>query len=281
MSGCTGGDPSVEHSQFQQQIVHAVCDTVQTCCTAAERGFNAMNCVDKVADAFTTPLSDGTLYYDSTLAGRCLQQVTQAAEACGTVDVTPCYDAFVGTVPPGGACSVIFDCAPGPDGFAICNYANVCEQPARGAYGQPCSYTCIDGPGLPQCHAPQGMASAGGVACHSSNGLVCVIGPTGAATCEPQTADCTQNPTGACPQGQLCDMVSKQCYTPVPIGGSCAQVPCGPGGYCAGGVCTPQKPNAAQCADKSECASNDCEKGLCVPFSQAAQDWCGESTAGQ
>jgi hypothetical protein len=277
ISGCTGDGPDVDHNKFQQQIVHAVCDTVQNCCMAAERGFNSTLCVKKVAQSFTVPLSDTTLYYDSGRAGRCLQQVTQAAQACQSVDVTPCYDAFVGSIQPGGPCAQSFECAAGPDGFAVCNYMGVCVQPPRGAYGQPCAYTCIDGPGMPQCRSPGGQAGEG-AACHSSNGLVCVQAPNGAATCQPASADCTQNPQGACQPGQTCNMTTGQCYLPAPVGGSCAAVPCGPGGYCANNLCYPQKPNASICGSDAECTSGKCEKALCVVYSQAAADWCGDPT---
>ena len=72
ISGCSGG-PAIDHNAFQQQIVHAVCDTVQNCCMAAERGFNSTNCLNKIAAAFTVPLSDTSLYYDSARAGQCVQ----------------------------------------------------------------------------------------------------------------------------------------------------------------------------------------------------------------
>lgn len=279
-SGCNGDPGAVDHQVFQQKIVHAVCDTVQNCCTAAERGFNSPLCVKKVAQSFTVPLSDTTLYYDSGRAGRCLAQLTQAAQACQTVDLAPCYDAFVGSVPPGGPCMQSFECAAGPDGFAVCNSTtNTCEQPARGVYGQPCAYTCIDGPGMPQCLSPNSQAGEG-AACHSSNGLVCVQPASGQATCQPASADCKQNPLGACQPGQTCDMTSGQCYTPAPVGTSCMQVPCGTDGYCANNLCYPKKAVTAICGSDAECVSGKCEKALCVVYSQAAADWCGDPTSG-
>jgi len=281
ISGCTGDDP-VDRSSFQQQIIHAVCDTVQECCITSERGFNSVNCVQKVAQDYAVPLSDGNLSYDPQRAGRCIQQITQAAQACQPFDVTSCYDAFVGHVPVGGQCAQAFDCDPGPNGFAVCNLTtNLCEQPARGTQGAPCSYSCVDSANFPQCHSPQGMAAGDAAACHSIDGLVCVAAPTGVATCQPLAADCAQNPTGSCPPGYLCNTMTSQCYVPAPVGGSCAQVLCIPGAYCAAGVCYPVKPNTAPCGGNTECASNRCEKGLCVANSPAADAWCGESTAGQ
>jgi hypothetical protein len=279
ISGCSGG-PAIDHNAFQQQIVHAVCDTVQNCCMAAERGFNSTNCLNKIAAAFTVPLSDTSLYYDSARAGQCVQQLTAQAQACQSVDYTPCYDAFVGNVPPGGACAQSFECAQGPDRFAVCSNG-VCVQPPRGVFGQPCSYSCIDTAGMAHCQSPGAIAAGDGVACHSINGLVCVQPLNGMATCQPASADCRENPNGACQPGQTCDMTTGQCYVPTPIGGNCMQVPCAPGGYCAGSLCYPQKGIAVNCSQDSECLSGKCEKGLCVVYSQAAKDWCGDSTAGQ
>jgi hypothetical protein len=229
------------------------------------------------------PLSDTTLLYDSAQAGRCVQAVTSAAQACGSVDITTCYDAFVGNIPLGAACNSSFECAPGQFGFAVCGSDGTCGQPGRGALGQPCSYTCIeDGGAAPRCHSLfYGPAAGTAAACHSMDGLVCAANSTGGATCEPLSADCKQNPTLSCPAGELCNQMLGQCFVPVPVGGSCATTPCGSDGYCAAGVCYPVKPLAATCMDDIECQSGKCTRGLCVSYSQAAADWCGESTVAQ
>jgi hypothetical protein len=282
ISGCSdSGAGHVEQNRFQAEIVHALCDSVQQCCQAAERGFDPVNCQRTVVQQFVVPLSDTSLLYDSAQAGRCVQAVTAAAQACQSVDVTTCYNAFVGNIPPGGACQSSFECASGPDGFAVCdNASGICVQPKRGGLGEPCAYSCTDVPGgTAQCRSPfYGAAVA--PACHTADGLICAPGPMGgtAAVCQPLVADCKQNPAISCPQGQACNMMTGACYTPVPLGGSCAAGLCGPDGYCAAGVCTPVKPNATVCAQDAECASGKCTKGLCVVFSKAAADWCGEST---
>lgn len=110
----------IPKGRFQQALVHAVCDDVQACCEAAHRTFDASLCVKKIQQSFTVPLSSSMDVYDPAKAGRCIDAVARVAEACGSIDVTPCCDAFVGTVPAGGQCMNSFDCASGADDFAIC-----------------------------------------------------------------------------------------------------------------------------------------------------------------
>jgi hypothetical protein len=280
-AGCAGSDADhVQQNQFQAQIVHALCDSVQSCCMTAERAFDPVHCRQTVVQQFVVPLSDTTLLYDSAQAGRCVQAVTQAAQACQTVDITTCYDAFIGNIPVGSPCKSSFECVPGPFDFAVCASNNTCEQPARGVLGSSCSYTCIEqGSGMPHCQSIfYGAAAGDAAACHSLDGLVCVAAATGGATCEPLSADCKQNPTASCPAGQECNLMTGQCYVPVPVGGSCAAAPCGTDGYCAAGVCYGVKPNAATCMQDVECASGKCNRGFCVVYSQAAATWCGDST---
>jgi hypothetical protein len=255
-------------------MVHAVCDNVQACCAAAHRTFNATNCLNKVTASFAVPLSDSKLSFDAAEAGRCIETVARAAEACESVDVTPCYAAFVGVLAVGAVCTTSFDCAAGADGFAVCD--GHCYQPKRGALGDPCSYTCVeDGSGNPDCHSPGAVSSSENAACYSENGLVCVATAT-AATCQPKSADCTQDPAGSCPAGQACSFTSHQCYTPAKVGAACTSTPCAAGAYCEGGVCALPKANGAACTMDAACLSAKCETGLCVVFSAAAKDWCGD-----
>lgn len=277
-AGCNTGPDDVEHNEFQTKMVHALCDSVQNCCTQAERGFDAVHCRQTVIQQFVVPLSDTSLVYDSSQAGACIDAVSHAAQACQSVDITTCFNAFAGSKPPGSPCMSSFECAPGPGGFAVCSQMGMCVQPNRGVGGEVCSFTCIEAPGsAPKCKSVFYGASAGTqAACHSENGLACVTNPTGPATCQSMSIDCRQNPTGACPQGYLCDIKSDRCYVPVPVGQSCAQVPCGTDGYCGpNGICTPLKPNAAPCGDDTECQSGKCENTFCVVYSQAAATWCG------
>ena len=284
-SGCAGSDPShVQQDQFQAQIIHALCDSVLACCTAAHRGFDPVHCRQTVVQEFVVPLSDTTLLYDSAQAGRCVQAVTAAAQACQSVDITTCYDAFIGNIPPGSPCKSSFECEPGPDAFAVCGPDNLCAQPRRGALGDPCAFSCIEDGVMAHCHSifygPQSGSSA---ACHSANGLVCVETAMGSANCEPLSADCRQNPTQACPPtAPACNLMTGQCFVPVPLGGACtATAPCSSDGYCAAGICYPVKANAIPCAQDVECASGKCDHGFCVVYSQAAATWCGESTLQQ
>jgi hypothetical protein len=276
VAGC-GDDPShVQQNEFQAKMVHALCDSVQGCCTTAEREFDAVGCSRAVQRQFVVPLSDTTLLYDSAQAGACIQAVTQAAQACRTVDPTTCFNAFIGNKPPGTPCMSSFECAPGSGGYAVCSQDGMCVQPNRGVAGEVCSFTCIEGDGAPRCKSVFYGPSAGQqAACHTENGLVCVTSTTGPATCQSMAADCKQSPTNACPTGQLCDVNADRCYVPTPVGGSCAQNPCGKDGYCAGAVCVPLKPNAATCAQDGECQSGKCENSFCVVYSQAAAAWCG------
>ncbi|HEX4339093.1 MAG TPA: hypothetical protein VH062_24465 [Polyangiaceae bacterium] len=283
ISACAGKDaPSVDQNQLQTELVHALCDSVQSCCTSAERQFDPVHCRTTVIQQFVVPLSDTTLIYDSVQAGRCIQAITAAAQSCSSVDISTCYDAFQGKFLVGAACQSSFECDQGPFGFAVCNASNVCEQPPRGTLGQPCTYTCIEGAGLPHCKSVfYGLASGDAAACHSGDGLVCVANAMGTATCEPLSADCKQNPTASCPAGQECNLTSGQCFVPVPVGQSCATALCGADGYCTGGICYPVKANAAVCVQDVECASGKCDRGFCVTFSQAAAEWCGDTSGAE
>jgi hypothetical protein len=279
LAGCGDSDSHVQQGEFQSKIVHALCDNVQNCCRAAGRGFDALNCHRTVVQTFVVPLTDTSLLYDSKQAGGCVQAVTQAAQACQSVDVSTCYDAFVGMLPPGSACRTSFECAAGPSGYAVCGSDGTCAQPPRGMPGQACAYTCIDDGGTPHCRSVfYGVSAATQAACHTQDGLVCIAGSNGVGTCQPAALDCKQNPEQSCPAGQMCDVESSRCYTPVAVGGACAPgvAICGPGGYCAAGLCYPSRPNASMCTVDVECASGKCEKGFCVVYSKAAADWCGE-----
>src|SRR5882724_5488076 len=147
--GCGSSGGHVQQSEFQSEIIRALCGSVQQCCTAAERGFDPDHCRQTVISTFVVPLSDTTLIYNADQAGRCINAVTKAAEACTTVDVTTCFDAFIGNLPPGSACNSSFECAPGPYVFAVCVQNGVCAQPPRGVMGQTCSFSCVENGGTP------------------------------------------------------------------------------------------------------------------------------------
>jgi hypothetical protein len=280
LAGC--GDPNgghVQQDEFQSKIVHALCDSVQNCCRQANRGFDAVHCRQTVIQQFVVPLTDTSLLYDSAQAGRCVNAVTQAAQACQSVDVTTCFDAFIGNLPPGSACRTSFECAPGPSGYAVCGQDGTCSQPPRGVPGQSCAYSCIEDGGMPKCRSVfYGVAAVTQAACHSQDGLVCVAGTTGTGTCQPLWADCKQNPAQSCPAGQFCDVATSKCFMPTPVGGACSPgvALCGSDGYCAGGLCYAVRPNATVCDNDIECASGKCETGFCVVYSKAASEWCGE-----
>src|ERR1700753_3076489 len=192
--GCNNSADPVDQSEFKAELVHALCDSVQNCCAAAERNFIPEMCNNAVVTNFLTPLQDTTLIYDSQQAGRCIQAVTQAAQACKSVDVTTCFDAFVGSKPPGTPCTSSFECAAGPNGFGMCGPDNTCAQPARAVLGQACAFTCVEGDGMPKCHSVYGSAILTlGAACHSGDGVACVATANGPATCQPMAVDCKQN----------------------------------------------------------------------------------------
>ena len=279
LAGCGDGQDHVRQEEFQSEIVHALCDSVQQCCTMADRGFDAVHCRQTVIQQFVVPLTDTSLLYDSAQAGRCVRAVTEAAQACQSVDVSTCFDAFIGSLPPGSQCRTSFECAPGVNGYAVCGQDGLCAQPARGVLGQPCAYSCIEDGGMPRCRSVfYGVAASTQAACHSQDGLVCVASNSGVGTCQAVALDCKQNPDHSCAPGQFCDMATSKCYTPVPVGGACSPgvAICGSEGYCASGICYPVKPNAQMCTADVECASGKCEVGFCVVYSKAAADWCGE-----
>src|SRR5215471_15440423 len=74
-AGCNPGPDPVGQSDFQLKMVHALCDSIQNCCTTAERGFDPVHCAQAVTQTFIVPLRDTSLLYDSSEAGACIEAV--------------------------------------------------------------------------------------------------------------------------------------------------------------------------------------------------------------
>lgn len=273
--GCRAGNDGIARSDLLKEMISAVCENVANCCHAASLDLDNVKCRDEVTFPMTAPIGDPLLAYDENLAADCVETVRDAAKACQTIDYSSCYKAFTGNRPPGASCSEALDCIQGSNGFGNCSRDGHCVQPTRGQLNEPCSYSCVEGPGGVKCQNIYNQGnSLAEVACHSNNGLICVV--TGSTpTCQPITGDCRQRPDYVCPGGGACDQGSGICLAPVPLGAPCGPTAkCVAGGYCAGTVCQPLKRLNELCAESVECASQRCDAGLCVPFSTVASLLC-------
>jgi hypothetical protein len=279
-----GAEEEVARNDFTAELVHAVCDTVPTCCRHAELQFDPLNCREVMLRPFGGQLNAPAVSYDAEAGAKCIEAAHVLSERCEEVPASLCATAFRGLVPPGGACRSTFECTPGPMGLAVCSPEGICTLPARGVVGQPCAYTCKAGGDRAECKSIYAAMGPAQTACFEDEGLFCFV-PVGegAATCQPFNLDCRQrlDPAHACPPGGFCDLNSGGCIAFAPIGGPCATGGglCGDDAFCAAGICRPKQPITARCEAPEQCASGRCSSGFCTMYSAAAAAMCRGSTS--
>jgi hypothetical protein len=287
-----------------QSFVDQYCALVAPCC--AQTGLTS-DCALAVA----TAARQGT--YDATAGMACLAALTAQkndANFCGGLAVftgssTPwavipaCVPVFqsaesAGTTAAGQACNTDGDCAPGPNGGAICltnavpsvggpgTFTRTC-QVLTGKVGDACFGTYFDG-------GTEFNPSLGGALCDQSQGVMCddpfstAVGSSGASSlCVAVGA-----PGASCNSIYMCDPTTAYCN--FAAGGICAmRLPLGATctgtlfGECAGSLycngtskkCTALGGAGAACSasdSQSECLSLACNAGTCTsPLSPLCQ----------
>lgn len=280
LAGCHSTPDGVPRERLLDQLLSTVCTAASNCCNAAALEIDNQRCHDDVVTKMGLPIQDPQLEYDAVEAQSCLDSMTASIESCQVIDYSPCLAAFHGpNLPPGAPCSSSLDCAKGPWGQAVCTRSQVCVQPQRGAVGQPCAYSCTDGPNGAECLSLFTQTDPPEqIACHSWDQVTCVSAGDGSPTCQPLAAqDCRPKGDDACPGG-YCDVTTGQCRPASPAGGPCTSSECGSAGYCTQGVCQPTKPVNGLCVDSVECQSKRCIQGLCAAFSKVAAEMCFDRT---
>lgn len=276
-----GADEEVARNDFTAELVHAVCDTVPTCCRNAELQFDPLSCREQLMRPFGGKLNAPAVRYDAEAAAKCIETAHFLSSQCQEIPQTVCATAFRGVVPPGAPCQSSFECDPGAAGHAVCGPDGLCMIPARGIVAQPCSYTCRAGAPV-DCKNVYGTMGAAPTACFEEDGLVCFLpNGEGVATCQPLNLDCRQRLVAeqACPGG-YCDQGSGACLAYIPVGGSCAAGGrCSNDSFCYGGFCQPKLPITARCDEAVQCASGRCSGGFCTTYSSAAAAMCRGSTS--
>lgn len=210
---------------------------------------------------------DGTTY-GSTPGPTCTDGVkngTETAVDCGGTTCPKCSN--------GAACLVGGDCA-----STICS-AGVCAAPSCADGIKNGSETAVDCGGTTCAKCANGAACLVGGDCVST---ICTAGVCAASSCSDglkngsETAvDCGGPTCSKCANGAAC-LVASDCQSALCSGGVCAAQPpeptCTDGakngsetGVDCGGASCPKCANGVACLVGSDCSSNTCTGGLCVP----------------
>lgn len=269
LSGCGGsGGETVTINSFSNQY----CALVAPCCSQA-------GLVSGCAALVTYAAQEET--YDATAGAACLAALTAlrgGADFCGGLVaisngakpswavVPACAAVFRGTTPAGQFCAGDSDCAPGPNGGAICLMEvgmHMCV-PLTGKVGDACFGTYAYGETL-------SYPGHTGAICDQNQGAVC----------DEQTFVCDAvEPVGSpCTVFNMCDPVTayctlsggNSCAARLPLGAICTGTlsgECDGNAYCsAGRRCTAPGGAGAACTGNTtplDCLSGVCSNGSCA-----------------
>jgi hypothetical protein len=288
--------PSVQGlSDAAQSFVDQYCALVAPCCST-QAGLTS-DCAQAVTSA------GQQAKYDATAGTACLAALmVQKSDAnfCGGLAViigssTPwavipaCAAAFqsAGVTAAGQACNTDSDCAPGPNGGAIClttpvpgdgvppTFMKTCQL-LTGKVGDACFGTYSDG------GTEFFNSSLGGAICDQSQGVMCdaqfstaVGSPVGTSLCVAGGA-----PGASCSSNYMCDPAAAYCnfaaggicVTRLPLGATCTGTlfsECAGSAYCndTSKKCTALGGAGAACslsASPSDCLSGFCNGGTCT-----------------
>ncbi len=270
-SNDSGAKP-VAQSDFEATYVEALC-SMTDCCAAYSHDPLANACDERASEVRSELRTLSALpgvTYDADAAGRCIEATRAFYSGCGAGDEQAVNDAcrhvFVGTLPPGAACTESAQCAPAAAGYARCDQAaegatGVCFAPdsaaPHAALGGECEDTCetydeADG----FCYGTQPN-------CYVSDGLRCDFDSS---TCFAVKADGEACTDGVECANEYCN-VNGLCSAGPAAGEPCDYGECGEGYYCgADGVCQARVALGGNCTEDAECAgSGDCNLGICEP----------------
>jgi hypothetical protein len=275
LGGCAGGS-----GETAQTFVAQYCTLVAPCCT--QEGL-ASGCTAQV----TYAAQMGT--YDAIAGAACLAALTalqSSADFCGGLAVISrgtlppwavvpaCSDVFrsAGSTPAGQPCVQNSDCAPGPNGDAICfmdfmfatNTMTQTCQTLTGKLGDACFGTHDVYGGTELFTEPTGAIcdQSQGVICDQQR-LVCVAAGAVGSSCD---SDNMCDPIGA-----YCNIPGAFCAARLPLGATCTGMlngECAGNAYCnAFRQCTAQGGADAACSGTTtppDCLSGGCNNGSCT-----------------
>ena len=171
---------------------------------------------------------------------------------------------------PGVACGGANQCAGGQCVDGVC-CATACGGRCQACDVPGSAGTCTNVIGAPHA-ARQACASDGsacGGVCDGSSATACAY-PAAQTTC--RAASCSAgvatlqaacDGAGSCPARQTQGCSPYLCGPQACLGNCTSNPDCGPGNFCAAGVCQPLLANGGACAGASQCASGQCVDGMC------------------
>jgi len=246
--GCKSGTDDagpISQDQLPTELAKVVCDSLGSCCSAAQHTFDSTNCGGSQAAELKLELhlpASAAVQYDAQAAGDCVAQLKTRIHCGNTAaadEIPACGRILVGTLAVGQPCAGPNECK--EPGYCNSQFTptgeeqGTCMAPGsgsdnsvtltRGGTGAACSVSCFSdvdcqafGPPIFQGGDPN-QQPANQVACYRSDGLYC----GGMGTCQSLGgigADCTA--LDGCKDGLFCDGNSSRCTAPHPNGASCS-----------------------------------------------------------
>jgi len=184
---------AVSETNFESKLLAALCD-VAPCCSARQLAYESGGCEARWSAAIAQmgEPSDGQAF-DPKVAAECLAKVGEVTGSCSapTLGLSgACMRVWHDDAQPGEACGSVGDCTSQPGSLTLCS--ETCAHVPRGAEGAPCQASCTLGLGeddrVDVCFEPSSgsvaaVDPAGAALCLLDEGLECVAGSGGAATC--------------------------------------------------------------------------------------------------
>jgi hypothetical protein len=280
LAGCGGGS-AIPIDDLAASVTAADCRAAAACGDAPSQA----TCEASISltrnpslTALVAAVKRGTVVYDGDLARQCLDGLGQSCVAA--LGAPPsCAEAFHGTVAPGGACQVSYECISG-----------VCNAP------------CVSGCCVGSCAAGAAKVSVGGACAPGGGSCVdgafckggtCVADLAIGAPCSPddvcqQPARCsaTTGGTGVCTAGaargeacgfilnypcvsreDYCDPTTLVCLQKKPPGAACSGSECVGFASCLNGICTAHPTVGQACGGVGSLSclgDTACVGGVCV-----------------
>jgi hypothetical protein len=279
----------VAKKDFSTKFAVAFCEGIKNCCQASGITSNTTDC----ETVLTAQLNAAFARYEGkkvtlndTAAGHCIDAYRTAVTACTDPVAadqveTVCRGVFVGTVAPGGDCSISDECK--KDGAQSVNCdAGICTvdndrdywNEAHAKLGEACSGTCEGSPnGDMSCTAaPSNANSNASAMCWVNDGLVCSANGTCAAV--PSLGQACSG-SSRCGSDAYCS--GSVCVARIETG-SCESnsEACASSSFCDYDTyqCTPKKTNGSTCNSDDECVNGDCSEDRCRTWSMANASSC-------
>ena len=251
------GPTFLEEPSFRQLFASQLCSMIANCCNRISAPINETNCRLQATEAVNELTEDGVVY-DGAAAAACLNAYTSALQHCavpGEGSLGACDVVYVGTIPPGGACTTSAQCAgrdaycePDLSGGQVCvDYSSTAVPLEPAVQGEACAGSCSgspDGADSEPCLAVGPGPNSTSKVCYESDGLYCDF----------TTQACVPSPglgelcSYYCATGLYCDFTSGQCATALADGQPCEYY--------------------------EECSSRRCGDGLCGQSEMIGVDIC-------